>query len=307
MVERVQMSASVEEQVAWARGSALVVAAAERCVLEVTGGDRLSWLNGLLTCQLVGRSAGEAVHGLAVAQKGKIVSDVVVLVGEELARVVVERATVDTLVASFDHHLMMEDAELRRSGDAVWFVHGPRAADVLAAARAAGGAGGLLDVTGDGGAVVVGPADGSLGDALAHAAAGVGGGPGDLAGWDVVRVLAGVGRFGVDFDDATYPQEAALEAKAVSFDKGCYLGQEVVCMLELRGHVKRKLVSLALASNELPAPRAVIDDGHGAPVGEVTSAARAPDGSVRALGMVKYAFIAKGTALVVGGSAATVA
>jgi folate-binding protein YgfZ len=46
-----------------------------------------------------------------------------------------------------------------------------------------------------------------------------------------------VPRFGVDFDDTTYPQEASLEKTAVSFDKGCYLGQEVVCMLEMRGHV----------------------------------------------------------------------
>jgi folate-binding protein YgfZ len=128
---------------------------------------------------------------------------------------------------------------------------------------------------------------------------------GDDAGWEVVRVLASVPRFGVDFDDGNYPQEAALETKAVSFDKGCYLGQEVVCMLEMRGHVKKKLVSLAIDGSESPPAHTPVEDGKGS-VGEVTTAVRAPDGSVHALAMVKYAVTARGTELVVGGHPARV-
>jgi folate-binding protein YgfZ len=297
-------SASIEEQVAWARSSALVVAAGERCVLEVTGSERLSWLNGLLTCDLTNRRPGDAVHGLAVAQKGKIVTDVVVVVDEARALVVVQRATVDALVASFEHHLMMEDAELTRSPSEVTFIHGPRAREVLDAVRRHGGAGGVFDVTGLGGAIVITNA-GSESPA-ARAATEAGGGVGDDGGWEVVRVLAGVARFGVDFDDGTYPQEAALETKAVSFEKGCYLGQEVVCMLEMRGHVKRKLVSLTVQGSDAPAPHTPVEDGKGATIGEVTSAARAPEGELRALGMVKYAFIASGTEVVVGGQTARV-
>jgi folate-binding protein YgfZ len=289
------MSGSIDEQVTQARTSVLVVPAPERCVLEVTGSDRLSWLNGLLTCQLAGRAAGDAVLGLAVAQKGKIVSDVVVVVAEERALVIVQRATADALVASFEHHLMMEDAELRRVDDQVWFFHGPGASARLAQAREAGATGGLLDVTGSGGAVVVSRAP------LAAASDG----EGDLAGWDTVRVLAGVPRFGVDFDDTTYPQEAALEKAAVSFEKGCYLGQDVVCMLEMRGHVKRRLVSLAVAGDAAPEPRATVTDTNGAAIGEVTSAVCFA-GEVRALAMIKYAFITKGTEVTVLGRSATV-
>jgi folate-binding protein YgfZ len=296
-------SASIEQQVAWARDSALVVAAGERCVLEVTGSERLSWLNGLLTCDLTTARPGAAVHGLAVAQKGKIVTDVVVVVDETRALLVVERATVDTLVSSFEHHLMMEDAELARAGHDVLFVHGPRSGEVLDAVRREGGVGGAFDVTGLGGAVVLTT---DHGDAAVRAAANASGGPGDDAGWDVVRVITGVPRFGVDFDDSTYPQEAALETKAVSFQKGCYLGQEVVCMLEMRGHVKRKLVSLVVEGGEVPPAHAPVADTKGAAVGEITTAARTPEGEVRALGMVKYAFIASGTELVVVGRVARV-
>jgi tRNA-modifying protein YgfZ len=300
------MSASVEEQVEWAKTSALVVAAPERCVLEVTGGDRLSWLNGLLTCELLSRKEGDAVHGLAVAQKGKIVSDVIVVVLAEKALLIVQRSATPTIVASFEHHLMMEDAELRCVESEVSFVHGPKAPEVLAAARAAGGAGGSFDATGFGGAVVVSTVGDGVRPAMESAASGVGGGLGDANGWDVVRVLAGVPRFGVDFDDGTYPQEAGLETKAVSFDKGCYLGQEVVCMLEMRGHVKRKLVSLLVDATEAPAPHAPVDDGKGVAIGEVTSAARLSNGETRALAMVKYAFIAQGTELKIEGAAARV-
>jgi hypothetical protein len=301
-------SVSIEQQVAWARSSALVVVASERCVLEVTGSERLSWLNGLLTCDLTASRPRDAVHGLAVAQKGKIVTDVVVVVDETRALLVVQRATANALVASFEHHLMMEDAELTRSAREVAFVHGPRAGEVLEAVRRAGGVGGLFDATGLGGAVVItGDAPGGgAGDAAGAAALAVGGGVGDPSGWDVVRVITGVPRFGVDFDDATYPQEAALETKAVSFQKGCYLGQEVVCMLEMRGHVKRKLVSLVVEGDEVPAAHAPVGDGKGGAIGEITTAARAPEGELRALAMVKYAFIASGTELVVGNQVARV-
>ncbi len=61
-------------------------------------------------------------------------------------------------------------------------------------------------------------------------------------------------RFGVDFDDQTLPQEASLERLAVSFNKGCYLGQETVFMLEKRGHAKKRLMRLAIDTLEAEAP-----------------------------------------------------
>ncbi len=99
------------------------------------------------------------------------------------------------------------------------------------------------------------------------------------SGWEALRLERAVPSFGVDFDEKTYPQEAALEKVAVSFDKGCYLGQEVVCMLELRGHVKRKLAALVLdaeGSGLPPSRGAPVNDGQGGTVGEVTSAAMSP-------------------------------
>ena len=66
---------------------------------------------------------------------------------------------------------------------------------------------------------------------LAEEATKLGGGMTDDATWNAVRIEQGLPRFGVEFDTTHYPQEAALEKLAVSFQKGCYLGQEVVYML----------------------------------------------------------------------------
>jgi folate-binding protein YgfZ len=204
----------------------------------------------------------------------------------------------------------MEDAEIAAETDrfAITFVDGPRAKDVLAAAIAAGARGASLDRTGLGGAVIAAAADARarVDAAIATAIAEVRGAIGDDAGWEALRVLRGVPRFGVDFDGTTYPQEAGLEKTAVSFAKGCYLGQEVVCMLEMRGHVKRRLVPLAVDAEVALSRGAEVVDAGGQKVGEVTSAASIPSRGLVALAMVKRAHAAEGTELAVGGAKARV-
>ena len=298
---------TANEQVAAARGHALALAASEMTVLVVTGSDRLSWLNGMLTCDLAAAKPGDVAYGLAVTVKGRILSDVIVIVDPERVLLSVERAAVDRLRASFDRHLMMEDAVVGGAPElGTWFVHGPRAAEVLAAARRGHASGGSFDRTGLGGAVICAPTP--FEPHVERAVASVGGMMGDRAGWDTLRVERGVAAFGVDFGEETYPQEAGLEKTAVSFAKGCYLGQEVVCMLEMRGHVKRKLVSLVMSPGaEVPPPGAAILDAAGTPVGQITSAALSPTrGRPMALAMVKYASASLGGAVNVGSSAAEI-
>ena len=84
----------------------------------------------------------------------------------------------------------------------------------------------------------------ALFDRLAAEARRVGGGAVSEAGFDLARVRAGRPRFGRDFGAQQYPQEAGHKQRAVSFGKGCYLGQEVVCTLENRGRLTRRLVRL---------------------------------------------------------------
>jgi tRNA-modifying protein YgfZ len=291
------------DQVAAARERALAVREDDRAVLVVTGTDRVSWLNGLLTCDLLKHAPGAAVYGLAVQRNGRVIADATVVFDEpgERLLVAVPDAVVAGLRAHLEHYLVMEDAEMSPSVDSfeVWALHGPRSQEALLAARRAGAIGGEIDRTGLGGAVVFAPEENARQVAAAIAGLAT---VGDAAGWDVLRLEHAVPRFGIDFDDKTYPQEAALEKTAVSFEKGCYLGQEVVCMLQMRGHVKRKLVSLVLEAAEAPGARAPVTDAAGAAVGEVTSAAPSPRlGKAVALAMMKRAQAEPGTDVVVDG------
>jgi folate-binding protein YgfZ len=281
--------------------------------LVVTGNDRLSWLNGLLTCDLVKSGPQDAVYGLAVARNGRVISDVLVVVDDVAKRVLmaVPRDAAEGLRAHLDHYLVMEDAEVVAGNGAFasWAVHGPDSPVVLNAARAAGAAGGIVDRTGLGGAFVLGPVEHSeaMRSGIERAVASVSGAVGDEAGWESLRLERAVPRFGVDFDDKTYPQEASLEKTAISFDKGCYLGQEVVCMLQMRGHVKRKLVALVLAMDEPPPRGATVTDESGAAVGEITSAALSPTlEKAVALAFVKRAYAEAGKRVFIAGAPADV-
>ena len=295
-----------------ARRAVLGVPEPDSAVLTVTGKDRLSWLNGMLTCDLVPARPGDAVYGLAVGQKGRILSDLFVVVEGERALLLVRRAAAAGLAEDFDRHLMMEDAELTPAFDAfsVLSLHGPRSGEVLGAARTAGAAGGLVDVTGLGGAVLVWSCaeDIAVRGVIGEAVAREGGVLGDEAGWEALRLERAVPRFGLDFDATTYPQEAGLERTAVSFSKGCYLGQEVVCMLQMRGHVKRKLAQLVFEDGAAPLAGAHVLEEAGADVGHVTSATSSPTlGKPVALAMIKYAAVEPGKLLTVEGRRAKVA
>jgi hypothetical protein len=298
-----------------ARRSLLAVARPDLTTLEVSGEDRVSWLNGMLTCDLVKRGPSQAPYGLAVARSGRVLADAVILLdgsppdAASLALVVPATVTA-SLTEHLQHYLVMEDVELMPKPDeyVAWALHGPRAAEVLMAVMKVGGArGGLVDATGLGGALLLVPTNDDARAALEASIAAAGGVVGDDAGWETLRLERAVPRFGKDFDEKTYPQEAGLERTAVSFDKGCYLGQEVVCMLEMRGHVKRKLAALVLDATVTPERGAAVVDAGGAAAGEVTSSAMSPTlGKPVALAMVKRAYVEPGTQLVVAGANALV-
>jgi folate-binding protein YgfZ len=120
-----------------------------------------------------------------------------------------------------------------------------------------------------------------------------------------VRLENGTPRYGEDIFDTTLPQETQL-AHALHFQKGCYLGQEIVERIRSRGHVNRLLTALAIESAEVPAKGTpILADA--VPVGEITSAAFSPAlGKTAALGYVRASHAAPGTALTVEGRAAAV-
>jgi tRNA-modifying protein YgfZ len=274
----------------------------------VTGGDRLSWLNGLVTQEVGKLVPGAGAYALAVGKTGKMLAELWILAAADRAYLVMARDRVEAIRAHFDRHLVMEDAEMGPLLDrAVIFAHGPAAPATVAAAPALGGDAALVDWTGRGDAAVLlapeGQADAMLAALAAPAAPG---GIVDDAAWEATRIAWGLPRWGRDFDDQTLPQEASLEKLAVSFNKGCYLGQETVFMVEKRGHARRKLVRLEASGPADLAPRTPLTTPDGAEVGAVTSATPAPAGGWLALASLKYKLAEAGTTLLAGGRPARV-
>lgn len=114
---------------------------------------------------------------------------------------------------------------------------------------------------------------------------------------EAVRIAHGVPRWGYEMDSRTIPQEAGIEARAVHFDKGCYVGQEAMAKIHFRGKVNRRL---ALIQSDRGLERGADVVAGGATVGKVTSAA----GS-RGLALVKHT-VAPDTSVHVGDAEARV-
>ena len=111
--------------------------------------------------------------------------------------------------------------------------------------------------------------------------------PAGLAAWDIARVEAGRPEWGVDIDDSTIPQEANFdELHAISYTKGCYVGQETVARVHFRGHVNRLLRGLMVSNESVPSGAVLVDKG-GKQIGDVRSTAQSPRLGPIALAMVR--------------------
>jgi tRNA-modifying protein YgfZ len=112
--------------------------------------------------------------------------------------------------------------------------------------------------------------------------------PAGLEAWDIARVEAGRPEWGVDMDDNTIPQEANFDAlHAISYTKGCYVGQETVARVHFRGHVNKHLRGVRAAGMDPIHFGATLHDESGTQVGDVRSAVRSPRLGAIALAMIR--------------------
>ena len=210
----------------------------ELSVVYVRGDDRSSWLNGQITNDVRAIPQGQSVHALAVNVRGKILAELIVAdLGEALVMLVPKSAQA-TLLESFERYIIMEDVTLEAAPDmSALYVHGTDAvsdnvtASLVSFAYAPLGRPGRVFI-GDRASLA------ALTRELEAALPRI-----DEGAYEVVRLRHAIPRYGVDFDEQNYPQEVGLKA-LVSFQKGCYLGQEVVCTLENRGKLSRHLCVL---------------------------------------------------------------
>jgi len=313
-----------------ARHRAAFLDRSDRGRIVVSGSERASYLQGLLTNDIVALKAGQGCYTAYLTAQGRMIAD---LYAYELGHVMLLAMTggvKDAVMAKLDQFIFSEDVQL---GDvtgtfAQITIVGPEAAGAVASIVGGVGEDALrampehANVRGEwaGGAAIVtrvadlgepgfdlyvdDPQAGALKEALVSA----GIVELDTATAEAVRVESGVPLFGRDMDEETIPLEAGIEGRAISFSKGCYVGQEVIIRVLHRGHgrVARKLVGLTMEGDRVPEAGATIRTGD-REIGHVTSSAASP--ALKrpiALAYVHRDFLEPGTTVTIGDQSATV-
>ena len=243
-------------------------------LVVVSGPDATSFLQAIVSQDLDPVDDGETVASLLLHPQGKL--DVAFRATRHA-----DEWWLDTQ-ADFGPHLaealarykirVKVDIEDRTAATGLATVVAPSGPEVMAVD--------CLVLAGPLGIDVVGPID-RVRDVVAQFSTGT------AEEFEALRIAAGIPVLGVDVDDATIPQEAGLEIDAVSFTKGCFIGQELVCRIDSRGHVNRFLRRLSLPGTTVPPSGAEVarDDKV---VGAVTSATVVPgEDRVVALAMVR--------------------
>lgn len=306
-----------------AHNSAVVIERSTQGTIALTGVDRASFLHALVTNDVAGLPMGRGVYAAYLTPQGRMISDMRVLETGNRMLLSVERHIAAPLADRLEKLIFSEDVQARDATSelAVLGVLGPSAARMIERATSVSVADleheydnvtteALTVVRDDGFGlpgfdlyVPAGEAAAVRGKLIEAGAV-----PATEDTTEALRLEAARPRFDVDMTTDTIPLEAGLEDRAISFTKGCYVGQEVIIRVMHRGHgrVAKRLVTIVLSGTTVPArgDKIHVDDRV---VGEITSAAASPKHDAPlALGYVQRDHAAPGTELMVNGLQARV-
>ncbi len=259
--------------------------------LVLTGEDRARFLHGQATCEVKALGAGRGAYGFLLSPKGKVLADAVISAAQDRLRVELPPGVAAETAERLRRYVVADRVEIE-SLDATegLLVAGPRAAAALGALLAGeappagwdhverSDAEAPLGVRGElrlgvpawrlsGGSRAL--------DTAAAALARAGAAEAGVDAVEAIRVERGIPRAGIDFDQRHFPQETGLEHWAVSYTKGCYLGQEVVARIHYRGKVNHRLRGLRAPAGAAPGI-GPLRDAEGAEAGALTTSIWSP-------------------------------
>lgn len=295
--------AGVELEWSAAREGCALIDAGFRSLLRATGSERAEFLQGMLTNEIVKLQPGGGTHAAYLTIQGRIVADMRVYILDDeiwldipIQRRALVKETLERYIVADDVELVDDDAIIP-----LLSLEGPRSSEIVAAVLAAGVSTleplshteqqfegvnlriAAVSHTGERGFLVLGPS--SAAAALWQRCLAAGAVPVGMEALDVLRVEAGIPWCDREMDESTLAPEVGLES-AISYGKGCYLGQEVVERVASRGQVQRKLVGLVCDGATVPSPGVNLYHA-GDEVGVVTSAAL----SVAVKGVIALAYV----------------
>ena len=245
-------------------------------VVSVSGPDTLSYLQSQLSQDLDGLEIGQGIHALLLAPQGKLQADLrVVRYSADEVILLGDVGVGAAVVAGLERFKIRVKATIEDRTDewGTLDVRGPALPDGVPGVATVATVATVVTVAADWpglpGVELVGPLPAIATAWTELVAAGVR--PCGLDAYEGVRIEAGIPRQGRDIDESTIPQEAFLEVDAVSFTKGCFPGQELVCRIDNRGHVNKLLRGLRITGSVQPPVGAMVVDGDGRTVGTVSS------------------------------------
>ncbi len=288
-----------------------------RGLIELRGEDRASWLNNLVTNAITTLSPGEGNYAFACNVKGRIVADFNMLVMADALWLDIDRRLIPTVLEHFERYHIVEDVEMQDRGDEFvrFGLAGPKAkeiTDALGATHAPAMA--QLshttvplcqkqrpfvrhDFAGDFGVELYIHIDDATEcwNRLMEIGQPVGLTPVGHQALDMLRIEAGLPASGEEIDDAVLPAETQQIERGISYQKGCYLGQEVVERMRAYGGLARKLVGLRFPAEAKLTAGATLQVS-GSDAGRITSFAPSPRlQATVALGYLKTAGAETGT------------
>jgi folate-binding protein YgfZ len=277
----------------------------DRSAVVVSGERGSAMLNGLLTND-VAELVDSGRHAMLLTAKGRVLTDLRVFPRPEALLLDVPRHGLVNLLAAFRKYLPPLYATYEDAGERLNMlaVYGP---DAETATRSALGVAvpeshlGVREVDienspgllirnrrmGGDGVELITPSEAAAGLAsrLLAAVQALDGRAVGTQALEVARIEWGIPAYGVDIDESNLAHETGLEDEAISYDKGCYLGQEVVARVHFRGHVNRRLRGLRFHGEGGPRSSALYQGDK--EVGTITSAVDSPDFGVIGLGYVR--------------------
>jgi aminomethyltransferase len=292
--------------------------------IVLTGGDRVRWLNGMVTNNIRDLAQGHGVYAFLLNPQGHILGDLYAYNRGDSLMIDTDQSQLEKLLATFDHYIIMDDVEVANISDKLTAIGiaGPKSLEVLSVAGfdlSELGPLQFVDVSWQNVALTVVRSDNAsveshelwlspehvalLRDALTKGGATVVG-PTAL---ELLRIAAGIPRYGQDIRERDLPQETE-QNRAVHFSKGCYIGQEIVERIRSRGNVHRKFMGFEV-QGALPVVGAKIQvDGRD--FGEITSIASLPVADRQrlvALGYIRREIATPGKQFQVGSAQLSVA
>lgn len=308
----------VEAECRAVRETAGVMDRNDRAYLTASGPDAADFLHRMVTNEVKGLAPGQGCYAAQLTVQGHMIADFYLLRMPDHLLLETDWSVKDRLREVLDKHIIADDVELADRSDqlAALSVEGPAAGKLLTAAGAVtlpgqefnhtwvelGGKPVLLarlSETGEEGyrLIFVVEYAQNLWEALTAQQKLVPWKPVGHAALNILRTEAGIPWFGVDMDEHTLPPEAGLDQRAISYQKGCYLGQEIIERIRSRGHVNRRLAGLYLGGDTLPAAGTKLLS-NGKEVGQITTAVLSPAlGRPLALAYVRREHLAPGTRL----------